>query len=80
MAYKDGNKAKAGFFDAIVLVLETGSAGTASIAVLLNVIPPGEDVEGDTEGLAGDPADREEEADPDWKTTGGRMSVDTSTI
>jgi NCS2 family nucleobase:cation symporter-2 len=84
--YKGDNKAKAGFFDAIVLVLETGFAVTAFISVILNLVLPEEDVEDGTESLAGDLADREEEAeaeaaDPDWKNTtvkGGRQSIDAS--
>lgn len=58
--YTGNNKAKAGFFDAIVLVLETGFAVTAFIAVALNLLLPQEDVEEETESLAGDVADRNE--------------------
>ena len=52
--YTGDNKAKAGFFDAIVLVLETGFAVTAFIAVLLNLALPEEDEAEETESLAGD--------------------------
>lgn len=76
--YQGGNKAKSGFFDAIVLVLETGKcpfklfwfykanslslgfAVTAFIAVALNLLLPEEDVNEETESLAGDIADRNE--------------------
>jgi uric acid-xanthine permease len=58
--YTGNNKAKAGFFDAIVLVLETGFAVTAFIAVILNLILAEEDEAEETESLAGDLADREE--------------------
>ena len=52
--YTGGNKAKAGFFDAIVLVLETGFAVTAFIAVILNLVLAEEDEAEETESLAGD--------------------------
>lgn len=58
--YTGGNKAKAGFFDAIVLVLETGFAVTAFIAVALNLLLPEEDLNEEMESLAGDIADRNE--------------------
>jgi uric acid-xanthine permease len=58
--YTGNNKAKAGFFDAIVLVMETGFAVTAFIAVCLNLLLPQEDVEEETESLAGDVVDRNE--------------------
>jgi NCS2 family nucleobase:cation symporter-2 len=58
--YTGDNKVKAGFFDAIVLVLETGFAITAFVAVLLNLILSEEDKDEETESLAGDLADREE--------------------
>jgi len=63
--YTGGNKAKQGFFDAIVLVLETGFAVTAFVAVALNLILPQEDVEEETESLAGDVVDREEREQED---------------
>jgi uracil-xanthine permease len=58
--YTGGNKAKAGFFDAIVLVLETGFAVTAFIAVALNLLLPEEDINEETASLAGDIVDRNE--------------------
>lgn len=63
--YTGDNKAKQGFFDAIVLVLETGFAVTAFVAVALNLVLPQEDVEEETESLAGDVADREEREQED---------------
>ncbi|TVY49464.1 Purine permease [Lachnellula occidentalis] len=61
--YTGGNKAKAGFFDAIVLVLETGFAVTAFIAVILNLILSEEDEAEETESLAGDLVERDEVED-----------------
>ncbi|KAF8863224.1 Xanthine/uracil permease [Acephala macrosclerotiorum] len=62
--YTGDNKAKAGFFDAIVLVMETGFAVTAFIAVMLNLVLPMETVEEVAESLAGDiEQEREEELD-----------------
>jgi NCS2 family nucleobase:cation symporter-2 len=52
--YTGDNRAKAGFFDAIVLVMETGFAVTALIAVILNLLLPEEDETEETESLAGD--------------------------
>jgi NCS2 family nucleobase:cation symporter-2 len=59
--YTGDNKAKAGFFDAIVLVLETGFAVTAFIAVALNLMLPEEDEAEETESLAGDEQPEEAE-------------------
>lgn len=58
--YTGNNRAKAGFFDAIVLVLETGFAVTAFMALGLNLLLPEEDEDEEAESLAGDLADREE--------------------
>ncbi|KAF4631878.1 hypothetical protein G7Y89_g6255 [Cudoniella acicularis] len=63
--YTGDNKAKAGFFDAIVLVMETGFAVTAFVAVILNLMLADEDEAEETESLAGDLADREQEAEMD---------------
>jgi xanthine/uracil permease len=52
--YKGGNKAKQGFFDAIALVMETGFAVAAFIALALNLLLPEEDIEEETESLAGE--------------------------
>ena len=45
--YKGGNQAKQGFFNAIILVLETGFAVTAFLSILLNLILP-EEIEDET--------------------------------
>jgi NCS2 family nucleobase:cation symporter-2 len=68
--YKGDNKAKAGFLDAIVLVMETGFAVAAFIAVMLNLILPPEDVAEETESLAGDLVEREEEEEREYKKDG----------
>lgn len=61
--YTGDNKAKSGFFDAIVLVMETGFAVTAFIAVILNLVIPEETPEETAESLAGDiTQERDEEA------------------
>ena len=65
--YTGNNKAKAGFFDAIVLVLETGFAVTAFVAVFLNLILAEEDEAEETASLAGDSADRDEIEDAEYK-------------
>jgi NCS2 family nucleobase:cation symporter-2 len=59
--YSGNNKAKAGFFDAIVLVLETGFALTAFIALALNLILPEEDETEEVESLAGDVEENQQE-------------------
>ncbi|KAG9247788.1 permease family-domain-containing protein, partial [Calycina marina] len=55
--YTGDNKAKAGFFDAIVLVMETGFAIAAFTSVALNLLLPMEDVAEENESLAGDLVD-----------------------
>ncbi|CAG8972518.1 hypothetical protein HYALB_00001210 [Hymenoscyphus albidus] len=85
--YKGGNRAKAGFFDAIALVMETGFAVTAFLAVALNLMLPEEDEGEEVESLAGDLVDerRAEEAemgDPEWKghdSENGRVRPSGST-
>jgi len=59
--YSGNNKAKAGFFDAIVLVLETGFAVTAFVALALNLILPEEDESEEVASLAGDVEEKEDE-------------------
>ncbi|KAJ8071827.1 hypothetical protein OCU04_002140 [Sclerotinia nivalis] len=59
--YSGDNRAKAGFFDAIVLVLETGFAVAAFVAVLLNLGLPEESEDEEIESLAGDLGERERE-------------------
>jgi len=50
--YKGNNRALLGFFDAIVLVLETGFAVTALLALILN-LSIGEEIEQDALRLEG---------------------------
>ena len=50
--YHGGNRALAGFYDAIVLVMETGFAVTALLAILLN-LSIGEEVEVEVKELEG---------------------------
>jgi len=50
--YKGNNRALLGFFDAIVLVLETGFAVTALLALILN-LSIGEEIEQDAIQLQG---------------------------
>ncbi|RDW92127.1 hypothetical protein BP5796_01521 [Coleophoma crateriformis] len=74
--YTGNNRAKAGFFDAIVLVLETGFAVTAFMALGLNLLLPEENEEEDAESLAGDLADREEAEAVEERTFGAHKSLD----
>ena len=60
--YSGDNRAKRGFFDAIVLVMETGFAVTAFLAIFLNLLLQ-EEIEDDVASLSNSPAD--EVADPD---------------
>jgi xanthine/uracil permease len=50
--YKGNNRALMGFFDAIVLVMETGFAVTALLAMILN-LSIGEEIEQDAKQLEG---------------------------
>jgi len=52
--YDGSNHAKKGFLDAIVLVLETGFAVTAFVAILLNLLLDEEVEEEEVESLVGD--------------------------
>jgi uric acid-xanthine permease len=57
--YSGDNHALSGFLDAIVLVVETGFAVNALVAIILNLLLPQEDEAEEIESLAGDPADNE---------------------
>jgi uric acid-xanthine permease len=57
--YKGSNRALMGFFDAIVLVMETGFAVTALLAMILN-LSIGEEVEQDLRVTEGRKAGEEE--------------------
>lgn len=61
--YKGDNQATAGFFNAIVLVLETGFAVTAFLAIILNLVLVEEDESEEIESLSGDLADEQRERD-----------------
>lgn len=65
--YSGDNKALQGFFDAIVLVLESGFAVTAFISIVLNLLLPAEDIAERAESLAGDIEDQQEEAELEMK-------------
>ncbi|KAF4635418.1 hypothetical protein G7Y89_g2659 [Cudoniella acicularis] len=52
--YTGNNRAKAGFFDAIVLVMETGFAVTGFSAIILNLLISKEGDEDDTASIAAD--------------------------
>jgi xanthine/uracil permease len=56
--YKGNNRALLGFFDAIVLVMETGFAVTALLAMILN-LSIGEEIEQDARQLEGKPVSEE---------------------
>jgi uric acid-xanthine permease len=75
--YSGDNHALSGFLDAIVLVMETGFAVNALVAIILNLLLPQEDPDEEVEGLSGDPADNEVEItseDPDTSVSkGGNM-------
>ncbi|RDL33623.1 Uncharacterized protein BP5553_07991 [Venustampulla echinocandica] len=76
--YTGDNKAKAGFFDAITLVMETGFAVTGFMAVALNLLLPEEDESEETESLAGDLSERgevEEEVEFPAKRSGEPQST-----
>lgn len=74
--YEGDNKAKKGFFDAIALVMETGFALTAFIALALNLSLPDEDAGEETESLAGDErrSDDEEAHSADTETYSGKQA------
>ncbi|KAG0649243.1 Purine permease [Hyphodiscus hymeniophilus] len=79
--YTGSNRAKAGFFDAIVLVLETGFAVTAFVAVLLNLALPEEDEAEETESLAGDEAPGEGEEEKEERGYGKKAAdVESSAV
>ncbi len=59
--YSGDNHALQGFFDAIVLVMETGFAVNALVAIILNLMLPEEDETEEIQSLAGDVADNEAE-------------------
>lgn len=60
--YSGNNKALQGFLDAIVLVMETGFALTAIVAMILN-LAIGQEIEKDAKELEGKPAEQEYEVE-----------------
>ena len=62
--YSGNNKALQGFLDAIVLVMETGFALTAIMAMILN-LAIGPEIERDANQLEGKPAVQEHEVESD---------------
>lgn len=61
--YTGDNKAKSGFFDAIVLVMETGFAVNAFVAIILNLVIPEEDEEVVVDSVTDCSYDGKEEAE-----------------
>lgn len=60
--YTGDNHALSGFFDAIILVMESGFAVTALISIILNQLLPEESDLEEVQSLAGDlVADRQDE-------------------
>lgn len=68
--YSGDNRALSGFLDAIVLVMETGFAVTAFLAIILNLILPEEDEDEEVESLAGDIVDRDAELELESSVVG----------
>lgn len=78
--YSGDNHALSGFLDAIVLVMETGFAVNALVAIILNLMLPEEDEAEETESLAGDPADNEVERKVEDVETGVSETNDTENV
>ncbi|CAL3965149.1 unnamed protein product [Diplocarpon coronariae] len=69
--YEGDNKAKKGFLDAITLIMETGFALTAFIALTLNLVLLEEDEKQEPGNLAGDDLQRRVEGDDDSTAAAG---------
>jgi NCS2 family nucleobase:cation symporter-2 len=78
--YSGDNHALSGFLDAIVLVMETGFAVNALVAIILNLLLPQEDEAEEIESLAGDPADKEVETRVDDEETGIAKGTGTENV
>ena len=63
--YKGGNQAKQGFFNAIILVLETGFAVTAFMCIFLNLILE-EEIEDEAASITANDADRADDEE-EWR-------------
>ncbi|KAF2098784.1 Xanthine/uracil permease [Rhizodiscina lignyota] len=72
--YSGNNHALLGFFNAIVLVMETGFAITAFLALILNLILPEEIEDEETPELTANDVDAEKDQE-EWNRIGGK-SVD----
>ena len=78
--YKGGNRGKQGFFNAIQLVMETGFAVTAFIAIILNLILE-EEIEDEAASITADEADMADDQE-EWnqirhrKVEGNRTDVE----
>ena len=62
--YKGGNTAKQGFYNAIILVMETGFALTGFLSIILNLILP-EEVDDETVSITANELDRREDEE-EW--------------
>ena len=62
--YTGDNKAKQGFFNAIILVLETGFAVTGFLSILLNLVLP-EEIDDETVSITANEADKREDEE-EW--------------
>ncbi|KAL6711081.1 hypothetical protein ACN47E_006956 [Coniothyrium glycines] len=74
--YSGSNRALAGFYDAIVLIMETGFALVAFVNLVLNLLLPEEIEDEETPQLLADAVD-EQRDDEEWKriqSTGGKGS------
>lgn len=78
--YSGDNKALQGFLDAIVLVMETGFAVNALVAIILNLVLPEEDEAEEIESLAGDVADNELERKIEAADTGVSKVTDVEDV
>ena len=72
--YTGDNRAKSGFFDAITLVIETGFAVTALVAVILNLIIPEEDDNEETESVEEDEMPEEQAFQASMDTAGMKIA------
>ena len=72
--YKGPNQAKQGFFNAIILVMETGFAVTGFLSMILNLILP-EELEDETVSITANEADKIKD-EQEWDKIRGHKSSD----
>ena len=72
--YKGDNQSKQGFFNAIVLVMETGFAVTGFLAMLLNLILP-EELEDETVSITADETNKLDDQ-REWEEIRGKKRQD----